>query len=113
MTRSVHQLVAESFLGYVRCGMVMVVNHIDFNKTNNTLTNLEVVTQRKNANRKHINSSSKYTGVSWHKANRKWRAKIVWNNKSVHIGYFDIELDASDAYEKRLSEILLIKNHTK
>lgn len=46
---SVHALVAEAFLGYSRDGkMTTVVNHIDEDKTNNNVLNLEVTSQRQN-----------------------------------------------------------------
>ena len=38
--RLIHQLVAEAFLNHKRCGFKLVVNHINFDKTNNNLTNL-------------------------------------------------------------------------
>ena len=69
--RKVHQLVAESFLNHKRCGMELVVNHIDFDKTNNKLDNLEIITNRENSNRKHLKSSSIYTGVYWYKKYNK------------------------------------------
>ena len=45
-----HTLVAEAFLNYKRDGKTItgVVNHIDKNKLNNNIENLEVTTQRKN-----------------------------------------------------------------
>lgn len=102
-TRIVHQLVAESFLNYRRCGFELVVNHIDFEKTNNKLDNLEIVTQRENANFKHIKSSSAYVGVSWNKNVSKWQSSIRIKNKSKYLGLFINETDASDAYQKALS----------
>ena len=39
-TVKVHQLVAESFLNHKRCGFKLVINHIDFNKSNNKVENL-------------------------------------------------------------------------
>lgn len=104
-TRTVHQLVAEVFLNHTRCGMELVINHIDFNKTNNNVNNLEIVTNRENSNRKHIKSSSQYTGVSWHKRDKKWMAYIVINRKLIHLGYFINELEASEAYKKKLSKL--------
>lgn len=41
----VHRLVAETFLGNIEG---MTINHRDGNKTNNEVTNLEVVTQKEN-----------------------------------------------------------------
>ncbi|MBT5090793.1 MAG: hypothetical protein HOM76_00070 [Flavobacteriaceae bacterium] len=49
-TVTIHSLVAEAFLGHKRDGLLStgVVNHLDENKANNVLSNLEVVTQREN-----------------------------------------------------------------
>jgi hypothetical protein len=49
--------------------------------------------------------TSKYIGVDWKKEAKKWRAKIKYDNKIQHIGYFDDEKEASDAYQKRLKEL--------
>ena len=103
--KKVHQLVAESFLNHKRCGMKLVINHIDFDKTNNKLCNLEIVTTRENTNQKHLKSISKYTGVSWSKRSNKWVASIKINNKNKHLGYFINEEEASKAYQKKLLNI--------
>lgn len=51
-TRNVHQLVAESFLNHIPCGMKLVVNHIDRNRQNNNLCNLEIITNKENTSKK-------------------------------------------------------------
>lgn len=102
VNKKVHQLVAESFLNHVPCGHKLVVNHINFIKTDNRLKNLEIVTQRENANMKHLKSTSKYTGVSWDKQSKKWHSKIYTNNKQKHLGMFANEYDAHLAYQKEL-----------
>lgn len=101
-TRNVHQLVAEAFLGHISCGMKLVINHIDFNKCNNKLENLEIVTSRENSNLKHIKSTSIYTGVSWDKKHSKWKSTIIINGKQKYLGFFDLEVKASQYYEKAL-----------
>jgi hypothetical protein len=104
-TKKVHQLVAEMFLNHKVCRLELVINHIDFNKTNNNVNNLEIVTVRQNTNRKHIKSSSIHTGVSWDKSRNKWVSHIYLNGKLKHIGRFENELDASKAYQLELSKI--------
>ncbi len=106
-TKTIHQLVAIAFLNHTKCGYKLVVNHKDFNKLNNHVDNLEIVTQRENANHKHIKSSSIYTGVSWNKLAKKWTSHIFIDKKLNHLGYFTDELEASNAYQKKLKEITL------
>lgn len=105
-TKSIHQLVAVTFLNHIPCGMKLVVNHKNFVKTDNRKTNLEIVTNRENSNKKHIPSTSKYVGVDYHKRTKKWRARIVINKKLIHLGLFDSDKLASICYEEKLKEII-------
>ena len=104
-TRTVHQLVAEAFLNHVPCGHKLVVNHINFNRQDNRAENLELDTARNNTNRKHLKSSSEYTGVSWHKTRNKWRSQIVINGKKKHLGLFACELKAAYTYQTELNKL--------
>lgn len=108
--RKVHQLVAESFLKHNRKNRDLIINHIDFNPSNNKLINLELVTYRENGNKKHLNSSSKYTGVMWHKRLNKWYSSIHHNGKTKYLGVYVDEIEASKSYQK---ELLTIKNQSK
>lgn len=101
----VHQLVAIAFLNHKPCGYKLVVNHKDFNKLNNKVDNLEIVTNRENTNLKHIKSSSKYVGVHYDKNKNKYRSRIEINYKKIHLGYFENEYDAHLAYQLKLKEI--------
>lgn len=103
MTKTIHLLMAEAFLGH-KPSRDMFVDHIDNNKRNNNLLNLQVITPREN-NSKDTISSSKYTGVSWHKKSKKWVANIKIKGKCNYLGLFDCELKASIAYQKALKQI--------
>tara|TARA_R110002049_G_scaffold246694_1_gene420804 strand:+ start:298 stop:795 length:498 start_codon:yes stop_codon:yes gene_type:complete len=100
--RTVHQLVAEAFLNHVPCGFKIIVNHKNFIRHDNRAENLELDTNRNNTNKKHLKSSSEYTGVSWHKNSKKWESNITINGKKKHLGYFTCEIKASEAYENAL-----------
>ena len=102
---SVHQVVAMAFLNHKIDGMNLVVDHINNNPLDNRLKNLQVITQRQNATKDKINKTSKYAGVSWHKALNKWRSYIKINDKQIHLGYFINEEDANLAYQNKLKQI--------
>lgn len=99
----IHQLVAIVFLNHIPDGRNLVVNHINFVKTDNRLENLEIVTMRENSNKKHLKSSSQYVGVSKHL--NKWRAIIKIKQKNTHLGLFETEIEASNAYQKALHNL--------
>lgn len=102
---TVHQLVCASFLNHTPCGYELVINHIDFNKINNHVSNLEIVTNRENTNQKHLKSSSKYTGVSWNKKDKVWISGIRIGGVKKYLGGFKKEYDAHVAYQNELKNI--------
>lgn len=97
-TLKVHQLVAIAFLNHTACGFKLVINHKDFDRTNNHVDNLEIVTNRENCSHRQKLGTSKYVGVYWFKANKKWLARIYIDGKHKYIGYFKNEEDAGKAY---------------
>lgn len=104
-TRKVHQLVAIAFLNHTPCGMKLVVNHIDFNRQNNNINNLEIVTARENTNKKNMESSSRYTGVCLDKSRNKWVSHIRINGNNKFLGRFTNEIHAHNAYENALKNL--------
>jgi hypothetical protein len=102
--KTVHKLVAMAFLNHTpdRTHKI-VVDHIDNDKSNNKLENLQLISQRENVSKDKNNVSSKYTGVSLVKASGKWRAAIRISSKTKYLGTFDTEAGASEAYQKILN----------
>jgi hypothetical protein len=88
----VHRLVALNFLDNEK----EYVNHIDFDKTNNKLSNLEFCTPTENVI--HYENSqkrySKYLGVTYDKNRKKWLAKFKRNGRFIFLGRFDTEIEA-------------------
>ena len=73
-TMSMHRLIMGFPVG-------LQIDHCDHNGLNNQKSNLRVCTKDEN-NRNRIigkNKSSKYKGVCWHKATKKWMSRIKLN----------------------------------
>lgn len=101
----VHRLVAFAFIRNTK--NELEVNHKDWDKKNNNVSNLEWCSRRYNGNHranKHA-SSSKYPGVYFHKATQKWKVHITINGHQEHLGYFDSEKHAGLAYKHMAKEV--------
>lgn len=56
-----------------------------------------------NAANKHkhrTDASSRFKGVSWHKARGRWCARLMVDGRSCSLGYFADEVEAARAYDK-------------
>lgn len=75
------------------------IDHIDGNRGNNRISNLREATHAENMRNRTIHSTnvSGISGVSWHKARRKWRAQIGGTKDRKHLGLFDNLADAAEA----------------
>jgi hypothetical protein len=107
-TLRIHVLMAINFLNHTPNKHTLVVNHKNHDKLDNTIENLELITQRENTNKKHIKSLSKYTGVT--KSKNNWMSRIMINGKSVFLGSFKCETKAHLAYEKQLKILSDLKD---
>ena len=52
---------------------------------------------------------SKYTGVSFHKPSRKWRAEVTENSIKYECGYHDTDRQACIARDKKILALGLKK----
>lgn len=103
ITIHVHKLMAITFLNHTPNGYKIVVDHIDNNRENNHLSNLQLITQRENVSKDRDGCSSKYTGVTWNKG--KWSVHISVDNTPLYLGRYSCELAAAKAYQDKLKEI--------
>ena len=84
------------------------VDHIDHNGLNNQKANLRFCNHSQNAANKRKQrgeSTSKFKGVSWDERHKKWQAQIKLDSKLIRIDYFDDEIDAAKAYDKKAIEL--------
>lgn len=85
----------------------METDHINCDKLDNRKENLRSVSRsQNNANKPKIprKCSSRFKGVCWHKQRNKWKAEIKHNGVKKHLGVFDNELEAAEAYNKAALE---------
>lgn len=94
----VHQLVWDAFGNKPRDGRRLQIDHIDGNKTNNHICNLQLLTQRENIGKGYQSKRSLPTGVLYRKDRGKYAA-IYWANGKPHRrGYYDTIEDAAKRY---------------
>ena len=101
-TLKVHQLVAVNFLQHEASGMNRIVDHINGDRLNNHLSNLQIISQRENTT-KDKSADLLPVGVDYRKG--KFRARIYFKSIQEHIGLFSTPEQASQAYQNRLDEI--------
>lgn len=90
----------EIFLHRFLCPGSETVDHINGNCTDNRLVNLRPATRSQNQwNRKtNITNTSGYKGVGYHKASKKFRARLRHNYAEIYLGLFNTAEDAALAY---------------
>jgi len=104
-TLKVHKLVAIYFLNHVPDKYTIVIDHIDNDKMNNNVNNLQLISPRENTSKDKKGGSSKYVGVHFDAKRNKFVSMIYNNGKKKNLGRFINEIDAANAYKKALKEI--------
>lgn len=104
-TLTVHRLVATTFIP--NPDNLPQVDHRDRNRKNNHVDNLRWVSRKTNGQNssKRLGASSKFMGVNWSEKNKRWRAKLYHEGKSIELGVYVTELAAALAYNQKAIEL--------
>lgn len=75
------------------------VDHIDRDTTNNRAWNLRLVTRRENTQNRGTfkGGATQYRG--------RWKARIRVDGKQLHLGTFDTQQEAVEAYQRALTQL--------
>ena len=93
-----HQVLFYFVNGYIpKNGRV--IDHIDRNKLNNSISNLRDVSRDENARNTNLSrvSTSGHKGVHFMKSTKKWTAQLYCDGKRNHLGSFQNKEDAIKA----------------
>lgn len=97
-THSVHQLMAITYLNHIPNGYKSVINHIDTNKFNNKIDNIEIVSSRYNTQ-----YSKNTKGV--YERNNRFEIYLRIDGIKMYLGSFDDREKALEVRNKKLKEI--------
>lgn len=83
------------------------IDHRDGNGLNNQKFNLRECTSQQNQfnKRKARVGKSQYKGVFRYGSGKKWKAQIRHGYKSIHIGCYETQLAAAQAYDAKANEL--------
>jgi len=95
---SMHRIIANTPDG-------MECDHIDHDTLNNLLENLRNCTKAQNQHnsKKRIDTTSGYKSVS--ASGKKWRVRIQFDGKRLHLGSYPTPKEAAQAYDEAAKEL--------
>lgn len=96
----IHRLVYTYFKGDI--DEDAIIDHIDGNIFNNHIDNLRLSTLRQNQQNRVEHRNGRLFGCYLPNGRNKWRASIKLNGKKHHLGMFNTEQEAHEAYIKAL-----------
>lgn len=101
----VHKIIATTFLGHIPCGMKEVVDHINNNKLDNRVENLQLTTNRHNSSKDKKNNSSRFLGACLSTNKKRFVSYIHIDGIQKYLGTFNCEFAASVAYHKAVKQL--------
>lgn len=84
-----------------------MLDHIDGDRANNSISNLRPCTMQQNAMNQpgKLPSKGRLKGASFHQRLGKWSASICVDYRKRHLGYFDTAEAAHTAYQTAAAEL--------
>lgn len=76
------------------------IDHINGDRADNRLSNLRLATRAENMRNRGVNRNNKVGLKGVGRIGKKWRARIMRNGKTFHIGVFESAEEANDAYAR-------------
>lgn len=92
----------------MNCPRGMEIDHKNGDSLDNRRKNLRICTRAENSMNMAKSShkmSSKYKGVHFYKRYKNYQVSIKFKQKKIHLGYFDNEIEAAKAYNKKAKEL--------
>ena len=90
-----HRIIGFAFLGLDIDDLTLQIDHKNGDKLNNNVSNLRITDA--SGNTKNITTAK---GYYWNKRDKKYKSQIMVNDNSIHLGCFEKEEDARNAYLK-------------
>jgi hypothetical protein len=96
-----HKIIAESM------GLIGDIIHVNRNKCDARRQNLRGVTASQNGRNcgVRVDNTSGLKGISWCKSRGRWEARLRFNGRKEHLGYFTCKFAAAKAYDRRALEL--------
>lgn len=81
------------------------VDHVDGNRLNNQKYNLRICSYMENSRNQKVrkNNMTGYKGVMLERG--RWRARIRYGGKNLHLGVFETAKEAAEAYNKAATSL--------
>lgn len=78
------------------------INHINHDRSDDAITNLELVTNQQNMQyrRKHKNNIAGFKGVNYCSLTKKYRSRIYTNGKNKSLGVYNTAEEAAKVYDE-------------
>ena len=107
-TMYVHHCMSIVYLNHIPKRGLITINHIDQNKQNNRLDNLEIISHRLNSTLTHTNRNRLLpTGVTLTPiGKRRYKAQLSYLGKNRYLGMFHTAEEASATYQEAVQLII-------